>query len=114
MQLGWTRPREDREAEEDREAPRVSRGAQRIWGVWGGHVGAPMSLAGPCRGPPISSNELARRRDVRFFFWDHIQELLFFILDREDELAEARLMVFLPQRLVSLWGVAALLYLHSL
>src|SRR3989442_2413880 len=114
MQLGWTRPREAGEAEEDREAPRVSRGAKRIWGVWGGHVGAPMSVAGPCRGPPISSNELARRRDDRFLFRDHIQELVLVVLDREDELAEERLVVFLPQRLVSLREVVALLDLHAL
>src|SRR6266446_963530 len=74
-------------------------------GVWGAMSGPPMSL---------SSNEFARRRDDRLFLGDDLHDLVLVVLDREDELAQKRLMVFLPQRLVALWEVVALLDLHAL
>src|SRR2546421_953718 len=69
----------------------------------GGHVEAPMSL-----------NELAGRRDDRLLLGHHLHDLVLVVLDREDELAEERLMVFLPQSLVALREVIAFLDLHAL
>src|SRR2546428_7275512 len=65
-------------------------------------------------GPLISLRELARRWDDRLLFGDHVQDLMLVVLDREDELTEERLMVFLPHRLVALREVVALLDLHAL
>src|SRR2546428_2815800 len=65
-------------------------------------------------GPLISLRELARRWDDRLLFGDHVQDLMRVVLDREDELTEERLMVFLPHRLVALREVVALLDLHAL
>src|SRR5499427_2896597 len=71
-------------------------------------------LRGAARQPPVSSRELARRRDERLFLGDRFQELVLVVLDREDELADEGLMVFLPDRLVALREVVALLDLHAL
>src|SRR6267143_1674024 len=69
---------------------------------------------GPFRGPPMSLDELARRRDERPLLRHHVHDLVLVVLDREDELAEERLVVFLPQRLVALREVVALFDLHAL
>src|SRR3989442_4267749 len=49
--------------------------------------------------------EPARRRDQCLLLRNCLQELLLVVLDREDELAQERLMVFLPDRLFALPGV---------
>src|SRR5206468_4324844 len=65
-------------------------------------------------GPPGPLGELARRWNQRLFLADRFQELVLVVLDREDELAQERLVVFLPDRLVALREVVALLDLHAL
>jgi len=76
---------------------------------------------GPRNGPPLPQrsgaretrgaplNELARRRDERLLLGNRLQELVLVVLDREDELAQERLMIFLPDRLVALREVVAFL-----
>src|SRR2546430_2525043 len=64
-------------------------------------------------GPPISLNELARRRDERLLLGNRLHELVLVVLDREDELAQERLVVFLADCLVALREVVALLDLHA-
>src|SRR5439155_20078699 len=65
-------------------------------------------------GPPGPLGELARRWNQRLFLADRFQELVLVVLDREDELAQERLVIFLPDRLVALREVVALLDLHAL
>src|SRR2546425_1137507 len=69
---------------------------------------------GAMRGPPMSLREFACRRDDRLFLGNHVHDLVLVVLDREKELAEERLVVFLSQRLVALREVVALLDLHAL
>src|SRR5215510_6720721 len=71
-------------------------------------------LRGAARQPPVSSRELARRRDERLFLGDRFQELVLVVLDGEDELPDEGLMVFFPDRLVALREVVALLDVHPL
>src|SRR5262245_33824359 len=87
--------------------------------IWRSAPGTPGRFEHPklrraARGPPVSSRELARRRDERLFLGDRFQELVLVVLDREDELAQERLMVFLPDRLVTLREVVTLLDVHAL
>src|SRR5262249_52892702 len=63
--------------------------------------------------PPLTLRELAGRRDQRLFLGDGLQELVLVVLDREDELAQERLVIFLPDRLVALREVVALLHFHA-
>src|SRR5258705_9680733 len=75
----------------------------------------PRSAPGPPgrSGPSMPLRELARRWDERLFLGDRFQELVLVVLDREDELAQERLVVFLPDRLVALREVVALLHFHA-
>src|SRR5262245_6735406 len=61
---------------------------------------------------PVTLRELACRGNQGLFLRDHLEELVLAILDREDELAQERLVVFLAERLVALGEVVALLDLH--
>src|SRR6266508_3645934 len=92
----------DTRATETRSAP-GNPGRRERRGVWGAIPGPPMSL-----------RELACRRDDRLLLGNHVHDLVLVVLDREDELAEERLVVFLSQRLVALREVVALLDLHTL
>src|SRR5262249_39729660 len=62
----------------------------------------------------VTLRELARGRDERLLLWDHFQEFVLVVLDREDELAQEGLVVLLAERLVALREVVALLDFHPL
>src|SRR6266850_7046350 len=74
-------------------------------GVWGAMSGPPMSPA---------SREFTSGRDDGLFLRDRFQQLVLVVLDLEDELAQERLVVFLPDRLVALREIVAFLDLHPL
>jgi hypothetical protein len=57
--------------------------------------------------PPMALRELTGRRDERLLLRDRLQELVLVVLNREDELADEGLVVFLPDRLVALRKVVA-------
>src|SRR5262245_63512580 len=59
------------------------------------------------RSSDLSSRELARGRNDGLFLRNRLQELVLVVLDREDELADEGLVVFLPDRLVALREVVA-------
>src|SRR5262249_4495070 len=63
--------------------------------------------------PPMPLAELAGGPDQRLFLSERFYELVLVVLDREDELAQERLVVFLPDRLVALREVVALLHFHA-
>src|SRR5258705_12677102 len=62
---------------------------------------------------PWPLRELAGRRDERLLLGNRLQELVLVVLDREDELAQERLVIFLPDRLVALREVIAFLDVHA-
>src|SRR5215510_8771328 len=62
---------------------------------------------------PMPLGELAGRRDERLLLGDGLQELVLVVLDREDELAQERLVIFLPDRLVALREIVAFLHFQA-
>src|SRR6266850_3847990 len=97
FRIGDRAVRVDTLLREPRSAPGLPGRAEHLGGT-GGHVGPPMSL-----------DELARRWEERLLPGHHLHDLVLVVLDREDEFAEERLMVFLPQGLVALREVVAFL-----
>src|SRR5262245_19652788 len=64
-------------------------------------------------GPSHRLGELAGGRENGLVLRDYVEQSVFVVLDVEDEFADERLMVFLPERLVALGEVVALLDLHA-